>query len=561
MKPFEIPMILASLFGLCLFPGLDNPVVLADFTFGAPANTQTDLPFIDANHDVIDCFSADGLEMYITSFRPEGYGDGDLYVLKRASKDESWGPRENLGPAVNGPKQDSGASISADGLTLYFNSDRSGGYGSFDNYATTRATKASPWGSPLNLGPTVNSSADDVFPCISANGLELYLGSYRNGGQGRSDIYVARRATTNGAWETPVNLGPTVNGPASEHWIALSPDGLWLLFSDHQNPSAVRPGGYGGADIWMTRRASLSASWQTPVNLGPMVNGPRIDCAPRMSPDGSTLYFATTMGVGTGTWEYWQAPIIPVVDFNGDGKVDGKEVLDIVEHFGQNDSLYDIGPSALGDGVVDADDLIVLADYIGAEWDDPTLLAHWEFEEGAGSVTMDWVGGHDAVIVGETLWEPNGQVGGALAFDGKQNLVRTVSPVLNPGLGPFSAIAWVKGGATNRVIVSQVSGADWLYVNSLGMLATDLKGPDASGRPLTSAAYVLDDQWHRVALVWDGVSRSLYMDGVEIAEDVQPGLVASNGNLQMGCGSSAASATFWSGLIDDVRIYNRVVRP
>ena len=193
MKPFEIPMILASLFGLCLFPSLDNPVVLADFTFDAPVSTETDLPFVDANHDIIDCFSSDGLEMYITSFRPGGYGDGDLYVFKRDSKGESWGPRENLGPAVNGPKQDSAASISADGLTLYFNSDRLGGYGSFDIYVTTRATKASPWGPPTNLGPTLNSSADDVFPWISTNGLEMYLGSYRNGGQGRCDIYVARR--------------------------------------------------------------------------------------------------------------------------------------------------------------------------------------------------------------------------------------------------------------------------------------------------------------------------------------------------------------------------------
>ena len=78
---------------------------------------------------------------------------------------------------------------------------------------------------------------------------------------------------------------------------------------------------------------------------------------------------------------------------------------------------------------------------------------------------------------------------------------------------------------------------------------------------LTSDAYVLDDRWHRVALVWDGTNRSLHMDGVEVAKDTQPNLAASSGNLQIGCGKTVTPTTFWSGLIDDVRIYSRVVEP
>jgi hypothetical protein len=165
------------------------------------------------------------------------------------------------------------------------------------------------------------------------------------------------------------------------------------------------------------------------------------------------------------------------------------------------------------------------------------------------------------MIVGSVVWQPEGKLGGALAFDGTQNFMRTVMPVLDPSKGPFSVIAWVKGAATGRVIVSQTSGADWLYLNQFGMLTTDLKASGKDGKSLTSSAFALDDQWHRVALVWDGTNRSLHMDGVEVARDTQPSLAASSGSLQIGGGKNVAPTTLWSGLIDDVRVYNRVVQP
>jgi len=555
MKVFEIPMLAMSLFGLGLLSGLDAPPAYADFTFGEPVNLKSVIPVLDGTLECIDCFSSDGLEMYIESIRPGGQGSFDLWVLRRDSVDDDWGPPENPGSVVNTPGVESTASISGDGLTLYFNSNRSGGIGSSDIWMTTRATKSAPWGPPVNLGPKINSSASDAFPWISAGGLELYFSSLRSGGYGSADIYVARRATANDPWGEAVNLGPVVNSPYTEGTPSLSPDGLLLVFTDqYVNSTMYRPGGYGECDMWMSRRANLSAPWEMPVNLGPKVNGPDVDSMPRISLDGGTLYFGTTS-------DNWQAPIIPVVDFNGDGKVDGKEVLAMADHWGQNESAYDIGASALGDGIVDVNDLIVLADYIGTEWVDPTLLAHWALDEGAGSVAIDWGGEHDAMIIGNVVWQPDGVVGGALAFDGKENFMRTVTPVLDPSTGPFSVIAWVKGGATGRVIASQTSGADWLYLNQYGMLTTDLKAAGTNGESLTSGAFMIDDQWHRVVLTWDGTNRSLQMDGVEVARDTQPSLVASSGSLQIGGGKSLGAGTFWPGLIDDVRVYNRVVQP
>jgi hypothetical protein len=79
--------------------------------------------------------------------------------------------------------------------------------------------------------------------------------------------------------------------------------------------------------------------------------------------------------------------------------------------------------------------------------------------------------------------------------------------------------------------------------------------------PLLSQTVITDGQWHRVGFVWDSVSRALYVDDFLIAEDSQPGLAESLGGLNIGCGSDLTAGTFWSGLIDDVRIYNRAVTP
>jgi Tol biopolymer transport system component len=366
MKSFQIPMLSMSLLGLCLLSGLDTPVAHADFAFGEPINLKSVIPVLDANLDVIGCFSSDGLEMYISSWRPYGSDYGDLYVLRRTSKDEEWGPPENLGAVVNGSMDDSYPSISADGLMLYFHSNRPGGSGGWDIWATERATKSDPWSLPVNLGPNVNSSRNDGGPWVSPDSLELYFASVRSGGYGRADIYVARRATTDEPWAEAVNLGPVVNSPYDED-VSLSPDGLLLFFADDFTETVHRPGGYGGGDIWMSRRASLSDPWQEPVNIGSLVNNSIINCTPSISPDGSTLYFYTANSVGTGTWEAWQASIEPVVDFNGDGIVNAADVCIMVEHWYTDEPLCDIGPMPWGDGIVDVQDLIVLSEHLFEE--------------------------------------------------------------------------------------------------------------------------------------------------------------------------------------------------
>ncbi len=194
----------------------------------------------------------------------------------------------------------------------------------------------------------------------------------------------------------------------------------------------------------------------------------------------------------------------------------------------------------------------------------PGLVAYWQFDEAQGEIAYDSAGQNDAYVIGDAIWQPTGgQADGALELDGLDDWI--VAPVpLNPAYGPFSVFAWVKGGAPGQVIISQIGGASWLCADaSEGNLMTELRFIDgqASEPPLVSQMLITDDAWHRVALSWDGANRILYVDDVEVAKDTQPGFASSEGGLYIGRGISVQPGTFFSGLIDDVRIYNRAVKP
>jgi hypothetical protein len=133
--------------------------------------------------------------------------------------------------------------------------------------------------------------------------------------------------------------------------------------------------------------------------------------------------------------------------------------------------------------------------------------------------------------------------------------------VLNPADGPFSIFAWVKGSAPGQAIVSQQGVANWLAADIEGNLMTELKATGRSVGHLRSETVITNGQWHRIGLVWDGSHRTLCVDGVAVTEDTQLGLVGSQMGLYIGTGKAMESGTFWSGLIDNARIYNRAVRP
>ena len=251
------------------------------------------------------------------------------------------------------------------------------------------------------------------------------------------------------------------------------------------------------------------------------------------------------------------------VDFNGDEKVDMQELCRLTQFWLQDEATVDVTPGPFGDNIVNFKDMAVLAEY----WRiDLRLLAHWMLDETEGSVAYDSAGSNDGVFNGNPVWQPTGgKINGALQFDGIDDYVRTDHYILDPARQAFSVFAWIKGGAPGQVIISQIgypSGVNWLNADpSEGSLTTELMGAGRAGRPLISKAIITDGQWHRVGFVWGGSQRTLYVDDVQVATDTQDALKSSGGGLYIGAASTLASGIFWSGLIDDVRIYDRAVTP
>ncbi len=274
------------------------------------------------------CISPDGLELYFSSHRPGGYGGYDIWVAKRASVQDSWGPPFNPGPPLNTQSYEAVASISEDGLTLY-GEYAPGEHGGQDLFSSTRVAKDAPWGARVDLGSVVNSSSMDSEPVISSDGCELYFTSSRPDGSGGLDIWVSRRTAPGAPWGKPENLGPGVNTPSQDWCGWMSPDGLTILIASN------RPGGpaetqawmptWDNLDVWKTTRPSKDGSWGTPTNLGPSVNTAYTEFLTGISPDGRWCYFESNRPGGYERGDIWQAQIVPVLEVNDERMVTGKE--------------------------------------------------------------------------------------------------------------------------------------------------------------------------------------------------------------------------------------------
>jgi len=526
--------------GLAAVVVLGGGTSTAEIIMSEPVNLG---PVINDAQDMQECdFSHDGLELYFSTNRPGGYGRADIWVAKRDTLNSPWQEPVNLGPNVNSVDAEVEPSISGDGLELYL--------GSWDDYilrVCTRPSKDAPWGSPVKIGPPVGSG--DAFSSdISADGLSLYFASTRAGGYGGEDIWVATRATKSDPWTEPVNLGPNVN-TGSKNWSpTISTDGLTLIFNSRR--------------LWASTRKSVEDSWEPAVNLGIYKEGNQgWQHGAALSPDDSCVYMQayTSQWGGYGGGDFWKVEFTPIVDFNADGIVDSADMFIMGDNWHAHCTLCDIAPLPLGDAYVDVKDLLVLAEYL--EPGDPTLIAHWALDEVEGDVAYDSVGTNDGTVMGEALWQPDsGLIDGALALDGVDDYV-LIDRVINPMRGPLSVFAWIKGGGPGQVVLSQQAGANWLMTDaSEGKLMTEL-GVTADGSELYSETGIIDGDWHRVGFVWDGSARMLYVDDVRVAEDVQTSVASAYGRHYLGCAKDFAPTTFFSGLIDDVRIYKRAVKP
>jgi subtilisin family serine protease len=255
-------------------------------------------------------------------------------------------------------------------------------------------------------------------------------------------------------------------------------------------------------------------------------------------------------------------------DLNNDWKVDFSDFAVFAQCWKTEDLRGDIGPIPRPDGVLDVQDLALMGDYWLTEIPELGLFAYWKLDETEGTIANDSVADNDGTLNGNPVWEPaGGKINGALEFDGIDDYVSTPF-ILDPAAGAFSVFAWIKGGSLGQVIISQTDGtgkgATWLGTGpSDGTLMSAVVSSGRLAGPLVSNAVITDGQWHHIGLVWDGSYRTLYVDDSEAAKDAQPQSqpISANGGLYIGTGKGREAGSFWSGLIDDVRIYDRAITP
>lgn len=259
----------------------------APTNLGATINTEFE--------ELLPHQSKDGLSLYFASNRPGGFGDFDIWVSERAARNDEWGPPMNLGSIINTSFNDRAPGLSRDGHTLFFATTRPGGLGNLDIWASHRDHTHDNfgWEPPVHLGTGLNSTANDFGPNYLANddsGIpSLTMGSNR---AGSFDIYVSE-LQPDGSWG-PATMIAELSTSFNELRPTVRPDGIEMFFDSD------RPGGTGMRDVWTSRRDSIFSPWSAPEPLGPAINTSAQDGFPSLSSDGRSLIFTSNRPGGPG---------------------------------------------------------------------------------------------------------------------------------------------------------------------------------------------------------------------------------------------------------------------
>lgn len=235
------------------------------------------------NLEYLPSLTVDGNDMI---FNRRIKGDEDFYESRKLNG--VWQEAVPLPGNINTTLNEGAENISQDGQWLIFTGcNYPGGAGSCDLYISYK-NKNGEWGEGQNLGRAVNTDAWESAPTLSPDKKDLYFSSTRDGGFGGSDIWVSHR-NESGLWQKPENLGPVINTAGDEGTAFIHADNQTLYFSSNGLP------GYGGADIFVTRR-NEKGEWQTPENLGYPINTIDDENSLIVSSDGKTAYYASDKG-------------------------------------------------------------------------------------------------------------------------------------------------------------------------------------------------------------------------------------------------------------------------
>lgn len=212
---------------------------LKDDQWQRPVNCAT---INDKLHDAAVSISHDGSQFLYFKTNPDNVVQGDLYL---ADCDEN-GTLSNsrmLPEGVNSKYIESSASLSADGNTIFFSSNRPGGYGGFDLYYAKRLPTGA-WGKEVNMGPMINTAGNEDAPYFHLDNRTLYFSSDGKLGLGGYDIYSCK-LNKDQSWSQPVNVGYPINSLAHDLYFRLSENEQQAFLSSD------REEGLGGDDIYL----------------------------------------------------------------------------------------------------------------------------------------------------------------------------------------------------------------------------------------------------------------------------------------------------------------------
>lgn len=233
-------------------------------------------------------FTPDGKTVFFTKRTPKFQQWIIVYSQLRAGR---W-TEPTIAPFSGTAFSDYDPFVSSDGRHIFFSSNRptsSAAKRDFDIWVSDKT--ASGWSAPRNLGPVINSSSDDAYPTVTADGT-IYFTAVRDGGRGRGDIYRSR--LINGEYTVPENAGDSINSTFTDGDPYISPDENTLIFVSYG-----RPDGLGDGDIYVSHRSN--GGWSKAVNAGTGVNSSALDFCPIVSPDGKRFFFTSERTIPRGS--------------------------------------------------------------------------------------------------------------------------------------------------------------------------------------------------------------------------------------------------------------------
>jgi len=269
-----------------------NPVDVKIVNMGDVINSEFE--------DKAPMVSADGKTLIFTSQRPgkssavnpdDGMYFEDIYISRWDTLKKMWGDAELIPGSLNTEGQDAATSISPDGKQIFlFKNDIEAESRGGDIYVS-RLSSSGKWGAPKSMGKPINTTFAELGACSSPDGKTLYFTSERQGGFGMQDIYMVKRKSRT-EWEKPVNLGDVVNTEEDDAGIFIAPDGKTLFFTSKGHNSM------GGYDIFKTTLEN--GKWTKPVNLGYPINTIYDDLCFSLSVDAKTGYISSNRKGGFG---------------------------------------------------------------------------------------------------------------------------------------------------------------------------------------------------------------------------------------------------------------------